>query len=85
MPQKPCPACMQLSDCVPGETPGYLRFTCISHGIFEIHERIANHLILPDNAPQRLELSSKISERRKASPDGILKITSQPVISIVTK
>ncbi|MCU6199080.1 hypothetical protein KWI12_19685 [Citrobacter cronae] len=85
MDQKPCPACMQLSDCISGETPGYLRFTCISHGVFEIHERIANHLILPDKTPQRLELSFKISERRKTSPDEIIKITTRPSVSSVSK
>lgn len=85
MNQKPCPACLKPSFCSPGEATGYLRFDCSVHGKFEIHERIANYLVKPENTVMRSKLAFEICENRVKSPNAVLKLTQQPMMNPVTR
>ena len=73
---KQCPACGTPVPYSKGEKAEYLRFDCPTHGSFQIHERMANHLIKPEVKPQMKDLSNLIAEKRKSYHDGLLTITN---------
>lgn len=72
MTAKQCPACGTLIPSSKGQTQEYIQFDCPIHGLFEIHERMANHLIKPEYKSHMINLSKWIMHQRRENPTGLL-------------
>jgi hypothetical protein len=80
-----CPACGVPVPFIKGVTPEYVQFNCPTHGLFEVHERIANHLIDPRFKPQMMDLSKYILNERQSGKTGLLIITKSPRVNEVQR
>ena len=73
MPYQKCPACGVVVPFRDGDTPGYLRFQCPTHGAFELDADIANSLIQENGDKRMKKLSDRLfTKRQEASPDTLI-------------